>query len=82
MGQPYDVFELAPGEETPTAALLAELARYPWTVATIPWPGAWTIGADTEGQTLALAEAPAIRERLRREIAERGWATPSEGATS
>jgi hypothetical protein len=81
MGQPYDVFELAPGEETPTAALLAELARYPWTVATIPWPGAWTIGADTEGQTLALAEAPAIRERFRREIAERGWATPLEGAT-
>lgn len=79
-GQPYDVFELPPGEETPGAALRAELARYPRIVATMPFPGAWVIGVGAEGQTIAPAEAPAIRARFRQDIASRGW-IPRTGET-
>jgi hypothetical protein len=72
--QPYDVFEVPP-HLSPEAdhALKRALRAYPFVVSTLPWPGAWVIGADTNGTVVDPASASEVCRQFEAELRRRGW---------
>ena len=69
LGRAYDVFEVPPRMSAAEKAhLKAELARYRYVVSTRAYPGAKVIGKGTEGTTVDLRTAKAVREGYVAEI--------------
>lgn len=68
-GLPYDVFEIPPFE-TPAAraAREAELQKYAHIVSSAPYPGAYVVGAGTEGQTISRSKIADYRDMFREQI--------------
>jgi len=47
--------------------------KYPYIVSTMPWKGAFVIGAGTSGHTIDLGTAKETQQMYETELTRRGW---------
>ena len=74
LGQPYDVFELAPSlSPAERARLQSDLKKYPYVVSNVPFEGAWVLGQGTEGKSVNPSDSAAVRADLEAQLHSRGW---------
>jgi hypothetical protein len=73
-GQPYDVFEVPPGQDAvQDEELLAAMKSYPLIVSTVDLDGARIIGAGTEGTVVDPAVADRLQRQYEEELIASGW---------
>jgi len=73
-GQPYDVFEVPPGQDAVQhEELLATLKNYAMIVSTVDVNGAKIIGAGTEGTVIDPAVAQQLQRQYEEELIASGW---------
>jgi hypothetical protein len=73
-GQPYDVYELPPTlSPAEVARISRELQGYPYVLSTIPWPGAWVVGQNTNTQMVDPGKAKDTQAGYEVELRRRGW---------
>jgi hypothetical protein len=75
-GQPYDIFEVPPGQSAAQREQLqVALKSYPFSVSTEDRDGVRVIGAGTEGTVIDPATAEQLQSRYERELITTGWLT-------
>jgi len=79
-GQPYDVFEVPPGQKAAEhEALQAVLKSYRLIVSTVDHDGARIIGEGAEGTVIDAGAAEQLQSQFEKELIASGWLTASRG---